>query len=79
MKKMLRDAKGRYSGRELDPRIQKMIESERETVKNIEAISRVLKLTPEDLGLRKGPDGEYQFTYKSYLIICGGAKAIATA
>jgi len=74
MVKMLRNEKGRFTGKELDPRIKRSIESERETVKNIETMASALRLTPEDLGLRKSLGGDYEITYATVQIFKNAAK-----
>lgn len=74
MIKMLRNEKGRFTGRDWDhdPRFQKLLESERGAVKAVLDLCGILKLKPEDLGLKRGrPDEEYQLTYKACQILKG--------
>jgi len=57
---------------EQDQRIQKANESERIAVKSVLDLCGILKLKPEDLGLKRGgPAEEYQLTYQACQILKG--------
>ena len=68
MAKMIRNAKGRFAGSELDPEIRKMIDEERDFIENLLETSLLLNVSPETVGLRMGPSGEYHVSYLAVMM-----------
>ena len=80
MRKMLRDEKGHFTGAEMDPKIQRMIDEEQRRAAGILKVCETFGLKPETLGLKQFPEtGLWHIGYQTKFMMEGMGFGIALA
>lgn len=80
MIKMLRDAKGHFTGKEMDPRVKRAIDKEQRKAAAILKVCETFGLTPETFGLKKFQEtGLWSVGYQAEAMLEGMGFGIAFA